>query len=149
MYLPSRAIVTEWQRAGVFGNTPNTPNYGAILPSNFGEVGEEPRRRTITIEELIDLEDRAQRIELFDSTTMENITFSELLSVAIPSQMFIRALLPNSIDGPYGEVLAVEDYDLPPDLIMVWNVAMIFLLWIIGMTLFITIMLFVKIQSGT
>lgn len=144
--------MAEWQRAGVFGHGPRG-NYGAIAENNV----QRPNRRTITIDELLELEDRAQRIELFDSITLESLTFTELMSAAIPSQMFIRVFFQhefyNGVAGldANGDPLVgdSEDFDLPPDLLMAWNIAMVFLLWMIGVTLFVTIMLFVKIQSDT
>jgi hypothetical protein len=150
MYVPSRAVMTEWQRAGVFGHGPRG-NYGAISENNE----QQPNRRMITIDELLELEDRAQRIELFDSLTLESLTFTELMSAAIPSQMFIRVFFQhefyNGVAGldPNGVPLESEDFELPPDLLMAWNIAMVFLLWMIGVTLFVTIMIFVKIQSDT
>lgn len=178
MYLPSRAVMSEWQRAGVFGQS-QLANYGAINNNNIPEnentddstsnsegngegnhARNRRRPRRITIEELLELEERAQRIELFDPRSLDNITFTELVSAVIPSQMIGRAFLlpdlhddqefmPTTITTNRTNMFIEEEFELPADLILAWNVAIIFLLFMVGITLFITIMLFVKIQSSS
>jgi hypothetical protein len=162
MYLPSRAVVSEWQRAGVFGDTVYA-NYGAIsaaanadivlnpLPTTQPRPTQLPQQRQsrqLTMDELLELEDRAQRIELFDPTTLENITFTELVSAIVPSQMLGRAFFGNNaLDDDEGGEEEIE-FELPADLVLAWNVAVMFLMGMAAVTLFITIMLFIKIESG-
>lgn len=133
MYMPSRAVMLEWQRSNA-------------RPVMYGAINEDPelarRRQQALTEEYLDflteLEGRTNRIFFVDSAGNDLPTFLALGRVY--NSLSLRAILESDDEDD-------EMVPLPDEIVEVWNIIIVFLLTLLGFMLFTLIMVFVTVES--
>lgn len=133
MYMPSRAVMLEWQRSNTRQVT-----YGAI---NEDPVAARRRQQALNqeyLDYLSELESRTNRVFLMDNDGNDMSIFSALGRAY--NNLSLRAIL--ETDDEDDEIVP-----LPDEIIEVWNIIIVFLLILLGFMLFILILVFVTVES--